>query len=294
MNKTLPFLLILLILGSCEVAGVNEPTIASTDTLETLSSTDSAFVNLKKTVKPILADTVKDEKGMPMVWNGKDGLRIEWENRTNINPIEATDLVMANFEARAMGRIYDHNRDAEKPLPLKLGVGQLIKGWEQALLQMSVGDKGRIMIPSALGYGENGYLGKVPRNADIIIEIEIVGKVKPQVLAEGVRVFKYESGPDANKIPVKNQTITFEYFTYKMGKKAGLYDNSYAKGQPFAMKFENDNVVDGLHQGMAVLRSGDRAFIEIPTELAYGNKGLVDLVPPNTDIVFDVRIESIK
>ena len=44
---------------------------------------------------------------------------------------------------------------------------------------------------------------------------------------------------------------------------------------------------------MKVVRSGENAFIEIPSKLAYGSKGLVDLVPKNTDIVYDVRILSI-
>jgi FKBP-type peptidyl-prolyl cis-trans isomerase len=295
MNKILYILSLVILTVSCELAGVNEPTVVAPDTTTTLSATDSAFINLKKEIKPIKSDTATDEKGLPMVWNGNDGLRIEWETRTSKDPIRKNDLLLANYEARvARGEVYDSNREAGKPLPLKLGIGQLLQGWEDGLLQMSIGDKGRIMIPSKLAYGENGYLGKIPRNADIIVEIEIVKKVKPLTLEEGVKVYQYTMGNPTNPLPIKDQAITFDYFTYKTGKNAGMYDNSYAKGQPFTVKFENDNVVDGLHQGLAVLRAGDHAFIEIPSKLAYGKSGLADLVPPNTDIVFDIRIESIK
>ena len=295
MNKLTLLIIAAFTLIGCEVTGVKDANVLTTDSVETLSATDSAFVNLKKEIDPIKIDTITDEKGLPMVWNGTDGLRIEWQIRQNAEHIQPQDLILANYEARvAMGETYDHNREAGSPLPLKLGIGQLIVGWEKALLEMSVGDKGRIMIPSKLAYGKNGYLGKIPRNADIIIEIEIVDKVKPVILEEGVRVFKYKKGDQNLPTPVKNQEITFEYFTYQMGKKPGMYDNSYAKGKPFTMKFENDNVVDGLHQGLAILREGDNAFVEVPSKLAYGKAGLADLVPPNTDIVFDLRIESIK
>ena len=295
MNKIIIILLTAVAIFSCEVTGVKDAVIDQSDSVITLSSIDSAFVSLKKEIDPIKIDSLKDEKGLPMVWNGADGLRIEWEIRNSENPIQANDLILANYEARvAMGETYDHNREAGKPLPLKLGIGQLIEGWEKALTEMNIGDKARIMIPSKLAYGQNGYLGKIPRNADIIVEIEIVNRILPITLSEGVKVYKYKEGNQDTIAPVKNQAITFNYFTYKLGKNPGMYDNSYAKGQAFTVKFENDNVVDGLHQGLAILKTGDHAFVEIPSKLAYGKSGLADLVPPNTDIIFDLRIESIK
>ncbi|MFK8039016.1 MAG: FKBP-type peptidyl-prolyl cis-trans isomerase [Crocinitomicaceae bacterium] len=295
MNRIIYMLIILVLISSCDISGVKNTEKIDTDTIHNLSSTDSAFVNLKTAVTPIKVDSVKNEEGLAMVWNRDDGLRVEWKTRKLDQQINKNDLILANYEARvARGEVYDHNREAGKPLPLKLGVGQLIAGWEAALLEMSVGDIARIMIPSKLAYGENGYLGKIPKNADIIVEIEITDKIDPQVLQEGVKVYKYKSGDSLNTTPVKNQKVTFDYFTYKKGKQPGMYDNSYAKGQPFTMIFENDNLVDGLHQGMAVLRAGDNAFVEVPSALAYGKAGLANLVPPNTDIVFDLRIESIK
>jgi FKBP-type peptidyl-prolyl cis-trans isomerase len=63
------------------------------------------------------------------------------------------------------------------------------------------------------------------------------------------------------------------------GPKGKLYDNSFKDSQPFSFVLENDNVVDGLHQGMKVIHTEEHAFIEIPYSLAYGAKGMVDLVP---------------
>ncbi|MFD1550667.1 hypothetical protein DNU06_06325 [Putridiphycobacter roseus] len=289
--------LFILLFSNCEIGGIkkHQTANADNDSIPELSAVDSAFIQLEKKVEPVQIDSVKDASGNNLVWNGEDGLRIEWKKRSNNGPILKGDVVLANFEARvARGEVYDHNMEVGHPLPLKLGVGQLLKGWETALLEMHVGDIGRIMIPSKLAYGENGYYGKVPQNADIIVEIEIVDKVKPILLSEGVKVYKYSTKDTSSSLPVKDQKITFDYFSYRKGKNAGMYDNSYAKGKPFVMQFKNDNLVDGLHQGMGVLRAGDNAFIDIPAELAYGSTGLQELVPPNTPISFDVRIISIK
>lgn len=240
-----------------------------------------------------LADSING-KPNDMVWNREDGLRIEWTKKNNESPILLNEVVLVNFKARvAGGEQYDSNAPLGEPIPLKSNIGMMIKGWEEGILQMHVGDEGRIMIPNALGYGENGYLDKVPPQADLIIDIEIISKVDPIILDEGVKVYKWKS-VDEGKTPTKNQLITFEYFAYTKGEKGHLYDNSYKNGEPFSFKFENAGVVEGLHQGMSVLKAGERAFIEIPAELAYGKKGLIDLVPSKTDIVYDVQIISIE
>jgi len=250
---------------------------------------------LSNTVEAVKPDTLISGETNDMVWSNSQGLRIEWKQKQTKVAINQGDAIFVNYEARvARGEVYDSNTEIGRPVPLKLGMGQIVKGWETALLNMHIGDIGRIMIPSALGYGEQGYLGKVPRHADIIVEIEIVAKIEPIVLSEGVKVFKYFKGDTSLQTPIKNQNITFDYFAFKKGKEPGMYDNSYKKGASFTVRFKNDNVVDGLHQGLEVLRKGDKAFIDIPSNLAYHKKGLQDLVPPNTDIVFDVRIQEIK
>jgi FKBP-type peptidyl-prolyl cis-trans isomerase len=96
------------------------------------------------------------------------------------------------------------------------------------------------------------------------------------------------------KTPVKSQSVTFDYFAYTTGKGARMYDNSYQNEVPFSFKFEDAGVVDGLHHGMSVMKEGENAFLEIPYELAYGKQGLIDHVPSNTNIVYDVRVISIK
>ncbi len=294
-KQILNFLLISISISlvSCDMTGVDgengevdndlivENTPDESDSVEVIG--DHEFIN----------DTIN---GIPndMVYQRDDGLRIEWTKKNPDKPIELNDVVMVNYEARVGGgEIYDSNKEVGDPVPIKSNIGMMIKGWEEGLLLMNVGDKGRIMIPYTLGYGENGYSTIVPPYADIIVEIEIVSRIEPIVLEEGVKVYKWKSVSEGAK-PVKNQFITFDYFAYKKGEKGGMYDNSYQNQAPFQFKFKNANVIDGLHQGMSVMKAGESAFIEIPSKLAYGSKGLLDLVPSNTDVVYDVRVEKIE
>lgn len=273
--------------AACEFQGVEDVESVTNDSI--VANTGETEDNTSM----LLVDSINGQPN-DMVLNREDGLRIEWTKKNPGNAIQSGDVLMVNYKARvAAGEEYDSNTEIGEPVPIKSNVGMLIKGWEEGILLMNVGDKGRIMIPNALAYGENGYLDKVPPQADIIVEIEIVSRVEPIVLDEGVKVYKWKTVTGGKK-PVKNQLITFDYFAYTTGKNGRMYDNSYQNAVPFSFKFENAGVVEGLHQGMSVMKEGENAFIEIPSALAYGKKGLVDLVPSNTDIVYDVRVNSIK
>lgn len=66
---------------------------------------------------------------------------------------------------------YDHGGD---PFKFTLGQGQVIKGWDQGVPGMKVGGKRKLKIPPDLGYGANGSPPKIPPNAGLIFDIELV------------------------------------------------------------------------------------------------------------------------
>ena len=73
------------------------------------------------------------------------------------------------------GKKFDSSVERGEPIEFQLGKGMVIKGWEEGIELMHVGDKMRFIIPSELAYGEKGAPGAIPANATLIFDCELVG-----------------------------------------------------------------------------------------------------------------------
>uniref|UniRef100_A0A669E7Z3 peptidylprolyl isomerase n=1 Tax=Oreochromis niloticus TaxID=8128 RepID=A0A669E7Z3_ORENI len=72
------------------------------------------------------------------------------------------------------GKKFDSSRDRNKPFKFKIGHNEVIKGWEEGVAQMSLGQRAKITCTPDMAYGTTGHPGVIPPNATLIFDVELL------------------------------------------------------------------------------------------------------------------------
>eukprot|EP00292_Cryptomonas_paramecium_P018092 CAMPEP_0113689242 /NCGR_PEP_ID=MMETSP0038_2-20120614/17035_1 /TAXON_ID=2898 /ORGANISM="Cryptomonas paramecium" /LENGTH=109 /DNA_ID=CAMNT_0000610251 /DNA_START=1 /DNA_END=330 /DNA_ORIENTATION=- /assembly_acc=CAM_ASM_000170 len=75
---------------------------------------------------------------------------------------------------KSNGAKFDSSVDKGRPFEFTIGVGQVIRGWDEGVMKMSVGEKAKLIISADYGYGARGAGGVIPPNADLVFDVELI------------------------------------------------------------------------------------------------------------------------
>lgn len=103
------------------------------------------------------------------------GLRYKIIKQGSGKQAQKGQTVSVHYEGSLLnGQVFDSSYTRKKPIDFKLGVGQVIAGWDEGIALLKVGDKARFVIPSNLGYGSSGAGGVIPPNATLLFDVELM------------------------------------------------------------------------------------------------------------------------
>lgn len=90
--------------------------------------------------------------------------------------VQVGDTVQVQYKGMFLdGQVFDSSEGSPAPIEFAIGVGAVIKGWDEGIPMMNVGGKAKLIIPSEIGYGPMGAQGRIPPYAPLAFEVEVVG-----------------------------------------------------------------------------------------------------------------------
>ena len=217
---------------------------------------------------------------------------------------EAGDVVQVDYVGKlADGTVFDSSYDYGEPFAFPVGQGFVIPGWDEAMSMLPVGSKAKLIVPSDLAYGEMGAGEVIPPNATLYFEVELIdilpgGPESPADVAaadftktdSGLKFHDFE--PGQGDVPEEGQIVKVHYTGWlEDGTK---FDSSLDRGMPIVFPVGMNYVIPGWDEGVASMKVGGKRQLVIPSELAYGEEGAGEVIPPNSNLIFELELLEIQ
>lgn len=256
---------------------------------------DVELVNCQPAPKPY------DVKGKDTLTTAS-GLKYIMVQTTKGTPVKAGMMTKVHYTGFFTdGKIFDSSVQRGEPIEIPIGKGKVIKGWDEGIQLLKVGEKARLIIPYTLGYGEKGR-GPIPGKATLIFDVEVIDAHEaPAVVqfdvkgkdtlttASGLKYIMVKEGTGVQAVAGKK--VSVHYSGYLTDGK--MFDSSVESGQPFSFVLGNKQVIAGWDEGIALLKVGGKARLIIPYNLGYGEQGNGP-IPPKATLIFDVELMGVK
>lgn len=141
-----------------------------------------ASLNFSYSQTDSAGDTVTTSSGLKyIIIENKDGAESE--------PGKAAEVHYTGYFTD--GKVFDSSVDRNEPFEFILGQGQVIKGWDEGIDLMTVGDKFRLIIPSDLAYGKKGAGNIIPPDAVLIFDVELLSVGDPKIAITDMLMLTY-------------------------------------------------------------------------------------------------------
>ncbi|MGH8870182.1 MAG: FKBP-type peptidyl-prolyl cis-trans isomerase [Actinomycetes bacterium] len=219
------------------------------------------------------------------------------------------DLLVTHYVAQTWtGRTFDSSWQQGQPAAVPIGIGQVIKGWDEALVGVTAGSRVEVSVPPDKGFGKqgnaqagvkgtdtlvfvfdvlgsygpkDGATGDPPSGGatggDVPVEVTGTAPAEPQVSipegAQAPRGLVTRTLAEGNGPPVrKGQTMIAQYVGLRLddGK---TFDSSWQRGQPAAFPVGVGRVIPGWDEALVGVRAGSRVLLLVPPAKGYGAKG---------------------
>lgn len=195
------------------------------------------------------------------------------------------------------GTIFDSSYERGQPIEFVLGQGMVIPGWEQGIAMMREGGQATLVIPPELAYGQQGSPPTIPPNSTLTFDVELVEIVvdpEPLALNEGdyteteSGLLYYDMVEGTGETPVDGDRVLLEFVAWL--EDGTFLGSSQQMGSPLVATIGIGQLFPGWEEGLLTMQEGGTRQLFIPPELGYGETGAGNLIPPNSNLIWQVTL----
>ncbi|XP_061611590.1 peptidyl-prolyl cis-trans isomerase FKBP10 isoform X1 [Phyllopteryx taeniolatus] len=196
------------------------------------------------------------------------------------------DFVRYHYNGSLLdGAAFDSSYVRKQTRDSLVGEGWLVKGMDEGLLGMCVGEIRNIVIPPFKGYGEKGSGVEVPPHATLVFDVLLVDVHNPK---DNITVEEQVVPESCSRKSVAGDYVRYHYNgTFLNGV---TFDTSYQRNSTYNTYIGMGYVIAGMDQALLGVCMGERRRVIIPPHLAYGQGGAGNVIPPSAVLVFDIHV----
>jgi FK506-binding protein 4/5 len=205
-------------------------------------------------------------------------------------PSKGADVTVHYVGKLLDGTVFDSSRDRGEPFVFKLGVGEVIKGWDQGVESMLKGEVALLTCKPEYAYGKAGSPPKIPPDSTLQFEVELISWTEEKDITEskdgGIMKKTIKEG-EGWETPKEESRVTVRL----VGK---LLDGTvFEPEKEVEFTIGEEQVIEGLEVAAESMKKGEKALVTIQPKYAFGEQGNAEKgVPANTPVQYDMELVS--
>ena len=205
------------------------------------------------------------------------------------------------FSKTGNRQIFESSKINSTEAVFQVGVGRFVKGLEEGLLTMCVGEKSTFVVPPDLGYGSQ-QAGKILPNTTLFYDIELISARYPffnnseysrtNWINDSVKI-EWILKKQGDTI-LHHDVVRYNYVSYYRNSEGNLveFENSFKKKKVKTLRPGSGNGFPGIESALLYMKKGEKATITIPNSLIV-MRNKMPFLPANAPVFFDLTIEDV-
>jgi len=220
------------------------------------------------------------------------GIVLKWIERGAGPGFKCGEMALIDYRLGTPdGRIIDGNNRIDLPfIPFVVGYSMQTQGWDLAFAHLRVGDFVKIEIPAALAYGSKGIKDVLAPNTPNWLYVKVLSKIKPSIDANGIRAWKLADGQPFEQEAGGVKEIAYEFVASTPNKPNAIVARKFPQRFVVGQK----TTVPGLRKILKNALQGERYYLVLAPEQAYGSKGYGQVIAPNEPVFFLLDIVGVR